>query len=370
MKKLSHNLIAAFLGIVAALTITSCSTTAQRPPDLLATKTKPQYLYAVDGAGISAYRINASTGALTQVPGSPFATTNAIVITVNPAGTFAYSQDFSSGTISAYRINADTGGLTPVDGSPFSTAADNTQMVINPSGTFAYVASASSHTISGYRIDASTGALNPIPRSPFFVPSDGLVHITMDPSGSFIYTNTGYIFSIDASSGALTPVRGRVTGLKDLAQFAISPNGRFAYAAETGRVLEYRVNTATGALTPMQGSPFKARPATRCECFVMINRAGTVAYVSGSDIDAVPVISAFSINTTTGALTEIQGSPFAFGGTLARPVLGLSGDFIYQGGQGKSIFISHIEHATGAITGQVMRFPVRSGSVFMAIAQP
>jgi 6-phosphogluconolactonase (cycloisomerase 2 family) len=69
---------------------------------------------------ISAYTINATTGALTQITGSPFpAGTNPSSVTVDPTGKFAYVPNLYDNTISAYTINATTGALTQITGSPF-----------------------------------------------------------------------------------------------------------------------------------------------------------------------------------------------------------------------------------------------------------
>jgi YVTN family beta-propeller protein len=67
---------------------------------------------------ISAYTINASTGALTSVGPNVAAGTNPISVTVDPSGRFAYVANFgfglASNDVSAYTINATTGALTSV----------------------------------------------------------------------------------------------------------------------------------------------------------------------------------------------------------------------------------------------------------------
>ena len=120
---------------------------------------------------VSAFRINPDTGALTPVPGSPFAAGwHAHPITINPAGTFAYVTNGSrvgNGTVSAFRINPDTGALTPVPGSPFAAGGFPDSVTINPAGTFAYVViEGYTDSVSAYRINAGTGALTPVPGSP------------------------------------------------------------------------------------------------------------------------------------------------------------------------------------------------------------
>ena len=374
MRQTAYNLITDvkhLFGIVVALSMTACSTPAQM---LQSTASKPQYLYAVNAASrtISAYRINPSTGALTQVPGSPFATNDSLFITINPASTFAYTQDFFNGTISAFRINAATGALTPVPGSPFSTGFEASRIAINPAGTFAYVSSMSSHTISAYRIDASTGALNPIPRSPFSVALEKPSSVTIDPAGSFIYTNTGSIFSINASSGVLTPVRSRTLAHgNDISSITISPNGTFAYISAQKTISVYHVNAATGDLTSIPGSPFSQQAVPEISPSVTINAAGTVAYVADSNLNSYSGISTFSINLSNGALTEIPGSPFVVGTSMAPVVLSPAGTFIYQGGTGQSISALRIDPATGALTPiSGSPFPAGHNPDSIAVARP
>ncbi|MHB8921149.1 MAG: lactonase family protein, partial [Halothiobacillus sp.] len=122
------------------------------------------------GGGVSAYSINASTGALTPA-GSPVATgTNPTSVTVNPAGTFAYvanqNDGAGNGTVSAYSINASTGALTPVAGSPFAAGTYATSVTVNPAGTFVYVANGGDSNVSAYSLSA-TGALTAVTGSPF-----------------------------------------------------------------------------------------------------------------------------------------------------------------------------------------------------------
>src|ERR1700690_4265514 len=68
------------------------------------------------------YSVNASTGALTPIPGSPFAAGLGALqrITVSPSGKFLYVTNYGSSDISGYKVNGSTGKLTPVPGSPFA----------------------------------------------------------------------------------------------------------------------------------------------------------------------------------------------------------------------------------------------------------
>jgi 6-phosphogluconolactonase len=81
-----------------------------------------------------------SNGALTQVPGSPFAL--GVVgnsLSVDPTGKFLYISA-TNDTIAAYRIGFD-GTLTAVEGSPFAVQGVSSGLsTIDPTGKFLYAA--------------------------------------------------------------------------------------------------------------------------------------------------------------------------------------------------------------------------------------
>jgi 6-phosphogluconolactonase len=73
----------------------------------------------------------------------------------------------SPGIISAYSIDNKTGALTPVPGSPFATGFYPLEVAVDPTAKFTYVTNLNSNTVSGYSIDRKTGDLTPVPGSPF-----------------------------------------------------------------------------------------------------------------------------------------------------------------------------------------------------------
>jgi 6-phosphogluconolactonase (cycloisomerase 2 family) len=87
-----------------------------------------KFLYASNqnSNDISAYAIDHLTGGLTPVPGSPFRVEQSALrgvrpreATVDPTGSFLYLLNRKTDTISAYKIDAESGALRRVDGSPF-----------------------------------------------------------------------------------------------------------------------------------------------------------------------------------------------------------------------------------------------------------
>jgi 6-phosphogluconolactonase (cycloisomerase 2 family) len=86
----------------------------------MATDLTGAYLYATSGASIVGYAIDATTGALTALPGFPVATgTNAYSISIDPTNQFLYVADDGAANITGFRLDASTGALTPMAGSPF-----------------------------------------------------------------------------------------------------------------------------------------------------------------------------------------------------------------------------------------------------------
>jgi len=134
----------------------------------LAAPLRAQFAYVanITSNNVSAYSIGAN-GALTPVPGSPFATFAPTSVAVDPKGKFAYAANESSNNVSAYSIGAN-GALTPVPGSPFAAGSAPFSVAVDPTGKFAYVANGgfSSNNVSAYSIGAN-GALTPVPGSPF-----------------------------------------------------------------------------------------------------------------------------------------------------------------------------------------------------------
>jgi 6-phosphogluconolactonase (cycloisomerase 2 family) len=295
-----------------------------------------RFVYVVnDGShNVSAYELNATTGALRPVPGSPFALgyspSGFREITIDPGGTFAYVV--SDAGVSAFSIDAKTGALTPVPGSPFATThADGfgtASIAIGPSERFAYVLNHGANTISAYSI-AKTGALAPA-GSPLDAGQNSndlqsLARARIDPKGNFLYVtgrNWVYIYAIDTTRGTLTPPAHVSLGIGDGAVrgFAIDPAGKFAYAIDEGRIYSYTIDATTGALKAAMGRRFALTTGAFPDD-VTIDPTGRFAYVFASGSRTVaPSIDAYRIDAATGELTPLTHSPFLVAADTSDPI--------------------------------------------------
>jgi len=160
-------------------------------------------------------------GGLTPVPNSPLSTGFVPrTIAIDPAGKFLYvtiSSSFAgpSNAVFAYSIDALSGALTAVPGSPFTAGENPVSAVVEASGRFLFVANnantVSGNSVSAFSIDYSTGALAEVPGSPFGTAPFPL-SVAVDPSGQYVYVGTDSdgisAFSLSQTTGELTPVEG------------------------------------------------------------------------------------------------------------------------------------------------------------------
>ena len=84
-------------------------------------------------------------------------------------GRYVYVTNPDEGTVSALAIDAVTGELSIVPGSPFASGREPAWIAADPSGQFLYVVNSADNTVAVFEIDAATGALAPVAGSPFAV---------------------------------------------------------------------------------------------------------------------------------------------------------------------------------------------------------
>jgi 6-phosphogluconolactonase len=180
------------------------------------------FLFGSNGFGyVSAFSIT-SQGRLNQVAGSPFLTTTNPLggpreVAVESQGNFLYTANYYASDISGFSITPASGALNQVPGSPFVVGGNNapSDLVADPLGRFLYVLDFNAG-VSGFAINPSTGALTILPGFPIIVPVFSPTPLAIDPSGRFLYVGSGlsyqapsvYAFAINASTGALTAVPG------------------------------------------------------------------------------------------------------------------------------------------------------------------
>jgi 6-phosphogluconolactonase len=204
-------------------------------PVSVAVTPKASYVYAANQFTntVSGFSV-ASTGALTPLPGSPYAVgTSPSAVAITPDGNFLYVANTGSNTISAFAICANAsvtcvtpdGSLTPVTGSPFSAGVGPVSIAADPAGTYLFVADEQSNQISQYKISTGTGAISVLSPPAVSVGTNPVSVAVRAGSGAllgdggttnYVYVaNTGSAsistFSYDTLNGILTLVGGPLT---------------------------------------------------------------------------------------------------------------------------------------------------------------
>jgi 6-phosphogluconolactonase len=275
-----------------------------------------KWLYQVVGLQLQGYSINGGTGALTAIPGGPFALSGTEVysLATDSAGKFLFVCAANNDEVQVFSINQTSGALAPVG--TFATAGFAAQATTDGLGKYLYVTAGNlGGTVDVYAI-SSTGLLTPISGSPFPI---SIATLRSEPTGKFLVGVTGnganngigtpdnhvYVFSIDQSSGAPSQVSGSPFATTFIpANLAVHPNGTLVYTfngtvSGTSPVEGFQLDTSSGQLTALTASPFTGMIATAG----LFDQSGAFLFLHPFD-----TIEVASVDPLTGVLTAI-GSP-------------------------------------------------------------
>jgi 6-phosphogluconolactonase (cycloisomerase 2 family) len=302
-------------------------------PGIVAADPYGRFVYvahAYDNA-ITAYSID-STGALhklNDVPADNAEVTAPTSLVVDPSGRFVYAGYRNSNNIQAYAIDAGTGNLKSA-GLLFTTS-QVIAMAVDPLGLFIYATTSSSNTVSAWRIDTTTGGLTAIDSGASAVDSPGILAI--DPLGQYVHVVSGdtpvfiHTYTIDASSGQLVYVSEATDpSALSVRSFVVDPSRQFAYAVvytsnSSSAVLSTYTISATGVLTKVNDVPFGSADAAPTA--FAVDPTGRFAYgIFQLGFSGNFTGSTYSIDAITGALTKVSDLSQWHGRTYSVVVTG------------------------------------------------
>lgn len=307
-------------------------------------------------------------GAPTSIPGPANAAGLVTVFAVLPTRLNVYVSDPQSAAIRVYTLSSTLGStLSTASVGPFPLGNGN-----GPPGEMAlfgnvlYVAT-SVGSIAAFNVNAD-GSLTSVAGSPF-AGGTGLSHLAVVPSETvgntaFLYgSNTGdangsiSAFKINTSSGALVPVPG--------SPFPTVPGGGPAGFLDGGKNLYVALKNANavaafaiaddGSLAPLAGSPYPAGHGT-----FSVNGAANGFLLATNNLDGT--ISSYSVDPQSGVLTEVAGSPFP-GAVTSGDTLSYFGTLFVPDASSNSVVGFQADPNTGAVH-------LLTGSPFQAGAGP
>lgn len=265
-----------------------------------------RYLYmpfALSG-GLFAFSIDATTGALTPITGSPYALSGSTVV-ADPNGHVVFVG--TTGAIYAFTINSD-GSLTAAAGSPFTTTGVTpTLMVTDALGKYLYAISGT--TVAQYSYSATTGVLTSIGAITL---SPRMTVLTPDTTGKYMFGIDGlsanlYEFTI-GTGGALSATTSIATQQAPVF-VAANPAAMLVYtfdqssfgALAPAQPLEGFSYNSTGALTALTNSPFTGLDAA----FGIFDQSGTFIFAVGElGTTGNSGEFAYTVDTSSGLVTN------------------------------------------------------------------
>lgn len=306
-------------------------------PSFLALHPTGKYLYAVNevdrfagqkGGSVSAYSIDAATGALTPLNQEASRGAAPCHVIVDSAGKNVLVANYTGGNVAVLPIAAD-GRLGPATGFVQHTGSSvNTSrqkephahgMTLDAAGRFAFAADLGLDKVLIYRYDANAGTLTPNePAAGQAPPGSGPRHFVFHPSGRTAYvinelTSTVTAFRYDDATGALDPRQTLTTLPADFtkanstAEVRVHPSGKFLYGSNRGHnsIAIFAIDPETGLLTVVGHEPTQGRTPRN----FTIDPTGAYLLAANQESNTVVV---FRIDAETGRLTATGSSAQVF----------------------------------------------------------
>lgn len=358
--------------------------------------TSTLYVTNKDSNNVSGYSINATSGILAAIPGSPFSNVSSpSAIAVSSDGFFAYVANSSANNVTAFRVSTEGALLlvpqTPANPNPVAVDAAPSALAISSDTKHLYVANNGTDTVTAFNIEAA-GSLALIPQTagntnPTAVNGADPASIAIPQSGKFLYavnsgSNDVTAFSIGATglvsriapSGANTnPISTGGTVPKDV---AISPNGSFLYVANSGSdnltVFQIGTNGLLTLVTPTGANTNPVSTGGTTPNALMISLDGRFLYAANGGGN----VSAFTIGGD-GLLTLVPSAagnlnPVSAGTNPVALTMSPDGQFMYVANQGGRVSAYTVNTETGALTPltALVGNPFLAGTTPSAIATP
>jgi 6-phosphogluconolactonase (cycloisomerase 2 family) len=212
-------------------------------------------------------------------------------------------------------------------------------------------------------VNSTLGSLlEVLPRTPAGLTPAALA---MDSGGTLLFalnrvSSSISVYSINSGSGALTPVSGSpFPTFSNPFAFALTPSGKFLYVLNSDVQAVFAYTVSSGVLQAVAGLPVQVGNGPIA---ITVDPAQPFVYVANS---ADSTVSVLSINASTGALTLLgtyatATTPTA---TATTPTaVAVLGQYLYVANLGSSnISVFTVTPVTGVLT-QITSSPFTAGS--------
>jgi 6-phosphogluconolactonase len=280
---------------------------------------------------------------------------------------FLYADPLPGG--GPYAANIQSSGIISLTTSGAATNSDPRTLAIDPSGSFIFqTAQGYNNGTQGgifvYAINRSNGSLGEA--TAIYMTGQTFFADIVDNQGKFLYvlgSSAVHAFSIQSGTGVLTPVAGSPFAAaapsspgysQPATLMAVDQTNHFLYVTTSSGIFGYTIDQTTGQLTAIAGSPFGGSQVTD-SWTIVITPTNSFLYQLQSQNSGK--LYGYSIDQTSGALSALSGSPFSSGGCgsmVAAGTIGVPGpDNMTIASAGKFMYdncgIYSIDESTGVV---------------------
>lgn len=258
------------------------------------------------------------------------------VYTVNT--NFNYGNGNGFNTVYGFTIVPSNGALASTGQGPVNANDEPESVTSDKGGYRLYVGDYISGDVFPYFIDRQNGYIFPVPGAPFPV-NHSVTAVAVHPSGDWVFATRNEnaagdgvaVFAVQ-SDGSLVEAAGSPYSTQPGPySMVMDPGGHYLYVATTDYrgtnqytyIEGFAFDASTGVLTPLSGSPFAFPIPSACGTdtnnlfpFGLLDYVGKYLYVGQPDID---YIEGAKIASSTGDLTEMASSPWADDGGCNTP---------------------------------------------------
>jgi 6-phosphogluconolactonase (cycloisomerase 2 family) len=342
--------------------VTGSATLTVGPPQLTGITVSPAFSYVSKGSSQPFTATGTYTDASTQNLSSTVTWTisNSYVaqgaVTTTPSLAFVATPLLNGVAI----ISANTGS--------FSAAA---KLAVTSVPRFALTSDEGGNSVSTYIVDQSKGDLHMrgYTNTRYQADTPFTDCVTTDPSVTYAYvfdaefpsanppeTGNVRIYKINSATGGLTEISGSpfATGV-GLNCIQFEPSGRFGYALgfyDGGNILKgYSRDSGSGQLTEL--SSWSPMTVGNDPVGLAIDPLGQYLYFVNAEITSgkPTSIAGYAIDPSTGALTAIKGMPISVANTTTAVAIEPLGNYAYVShGGGNTVDQYKIDRSTGTLT--------------------
>ncbi len=178
-------------------------------------------------------------------------------IYLDAADRHALVSDLGADRVFLYGFDSAKGVLQPAGAAPLEPGSGPRHLAFDASGRHLYAINELSSTLTVFDYDAAGGSLKPLQTVSTlpagFTGPNSTAEVVISPDGRFLYgSNRGHdsiaVFTVDSTSGRLTPTSHVAAGGSQPRHFAIDPTGRWMLVAHQGSdsIAIFRIDPLTG----------------------------------------------------------------------------------------------------------------------------